>query len=293
MNEQPTPNFPGISAPTTDFLAIRSQLRTPPLFVDVDLTSARAITANSQQLLTISGNFIYCDPKLSSGVATGYFVGLDGKATPITLYPGAAFDVPFTSIVIENTAQPASGLRLIYGTDIAFRPANAAGVSILNAISVIDGGFQKTIAGQAFSAGVSQAASVGNLSHVQLWNPVGSGVNAVLEMTGYTCNAAQQVDLSRYDVALTTNLGNASNKYASTAGAVTPTSQCQLRTQANAALLGIGNPFRHWFDLNAQRVPLEPLPKPIVLTPGTGVLFRGYTANIGLWAIFDFYEQTR
>lgn len=291
MNEQPTPNFPGISQPTTDFLAIRSQLRTPPLFVDVDLTSARAISANSQQLLTISGNFIYCDPKLSSGVATGYFVGLDGKATPITLYPGAAFDVPFTSIVIENTAQPSAGLRLIYGTDIAFRPANAAGVSILNAISVIDAGYQRTTSRVAFQMGINVVAGgAGNCSQCQLYNPAASGVNVVVEQYSFTLGASGVVILARYDTAITVDAGSAINKMID--GTVTD-SKARVRTSNNAAAAyGPYNFMGYWVDAPTRTL-LETPKEPIVITPGTGVEFVVLNANIALYANWHWYEVTR
>ncbi len=288
MNEQPTPNFPGIAQPTTDFYAIRSQLRTPPLYLTLDLTSARAISANTQSLQPISGNFIYCDPALSSGVATGYFVGLDGKATPITLYPGAAFDVPFTSITIENTAQPGAALRLIYGTDIAFRPANAAGVSILNAISVIDAGYQRTVAGQAFAGGVQSAALAANNSHVQLFNPAGSTVNVIVRKYGFTIQSASQVYLNRYDTQLATDNGSAMNKLTGGAASV-----AKLRSQTNVGTLGTGNPLGYWFDVNAQRVVMETLTEPIVLIPGTGIVFVPLTVNVGMWGMFDWYEQAR
>lgn len=288
MNDLPTPSFPGVTPPTTDFGAVRSQLRTQPLYTVVDLASARAFSANSQQVLSIGGNFIYCDPALSTGVATGYFMSLDGKATPITLYPGAAFDVPFTSLTIENTAQPGASLRLIYGTDIAFRPANAAGVSILNAISVIDAGYQRTVAGQAFAGGVQSAAAAANNSHVQLFNPAGSTVNVVVRKYGFTVQGASQVYLNRYDTQLTTDNGSAQNKLAG--GAV---SVAKMRSQTNVGTLGTGNPLGYWFDVNAQRVVMETLTEPIVLIPGTGILFVPLTVNIGMWGMFDWYEQAR
>jgi hypothetical protein len=292
---QPLPeaNFPGATPPGSDFAAIRSRQRTRPLFLTIDLSTARSIAAGTALQLPIAGNSIYVDPASSSGVCTAYLEGEDAKATPLTLFPGASFQIGYTYMQIENTAQPGSVLRLLYGVDIDFRPNNSAGVSILNAINVIDAGYQRTIAGQAFSVGGQQAASVGNLSHVQLHNPVGSGVNAVVRKIGFTIGAAAQVDLSRYDTQLTTDLGAASNKYASTPAVVTPTSQARNRSQANAALLGIGNPLAYWFDINAQRVVMETLTEPIVLTPGTGILFRCYTANIGLWGMFDWYEQAR
>lgn len=283
MNDLPKPNFPGIALPTTDFSAVRSQLRTQPLYTTVDLTTARAKSANSELVLSIGGNFIYCDPALSSGVATGYFMSLDGKATPITLYPGAAFDVPFTSLTIENTAQTGASLRLIYGTDIAFRPANAAGVSILNAISVIDSSKARTQNGQAFIGKTVSGASVGNFSHAQLRNGT-SSYRAVIEQIWVGSSVATDFTIIRYDTALGA-YGFGMNKLVGAAD-----SQCALLAGTNAAALGTGQVAANLYS-PASQMTLVPLREPIILNPGIGIIARPGAANTSVLAAFEWFEE--
>lgn len=133
------PVFPGVSRPSSDFPAVRSELRAWPMYREVDLGSARSLAAGTAEVLPLCGNMIYIDPRANSGYATLHVQDESSIGnTPITALPGQVLKVPFTQIILENDAQPGQVLRIIYGTDLDFDPTNAAGVSVLNAINVND-----------------------------------------------------------------------------------------------------------------------------------------------------------
>lgn len=114
------PHFDGFVPPSVDFDETRKGLRRVPDYFDVDLTSARAISANTQLLLQVAGNSFYVDQNPATvGNATVHFQdSLLGLSTPVYVAAGFACGWPYTQLVIENAAQPGKILRVIYGVDI-------------------------------------------------------------------------------------------------------------------------------------------------------------------------------
>lgn len=129
--------FPTLKVPSSDFQSVRDGLRRLPDYIDVDLSTARS--GSSAAVITFAGNSIYIDQAAASGYAT---LKLQDTArdrpTPFTVYPGFIARVPFTRIIVENVAQPGKVLRIIYGVDVDFVPAAAAGVTLLAPVSVAD-----------------------------------------------------------------------------------------------------------------------------------------------------------
>jgi hypothetical protein len=135
----PSPVFPGILTPSDDFQAVGNDLRTLPFYIDVDLSTARQLSAGTALRLPIAGNSLFIDQKKNSGYGTIYFQddGIAGN-TPITVFAGAGFRVPFRQVMFENVAQPGLTLRLVYGVDIEFVPSSAAGIALLSPVDVND-----------------------------------------------------------------------------------------------------------------------------------------------------------
>lgn len=134
----PSPRFDAMLRPTSDFQAVRDGRSTGPLFIDVDLSSARTVAGGTALELTIAGNFLYVDQRPNSGFASLYLESDDRGITPLSVFAGWKCQVPFTRVFIENTAQPGNTLRLVYGTDLNLDPGNGAGVTINNPITIID-----------------------------------------------------------------------------------------------------------------------------------------------------------
>jgi len=159
------PVFPGVSRPSSDFPSVRSELRAPPMYRDVDLSVARSLLNGTASRLSLVGNVIYVDQKANSGYASLH-VQDDASIgnTPITAFSGFILRAPFTEIIFENVAQPGQVMRLIYGTDLDFVPAIGAGVNVISPVNTV------TLVG----------VDCGYLTYGSATEPVGNNVRTLL-----------------------------------------------------------------------------------------------------------------
>lgn len=209
------PVFEGFGRPSSDFASVRSELRAPPQYFEVDLGTARSLAAGTAARFTRAGNVLYIDQKRDTGFATIH-VQDDARAgnTPITVFAGFISRIPFTELILENDAQPGMVMRIIYGTDLDFVPSLAAGVNVLNAINVND-----TIDPACQFLPVAM--------------PVGIGANQVTPMLLPAANPRGVVLRSLYHAVTAGGGGNiGSNVIAASAAPVTSNT-----AQANAILL--------------------------------------------------------
>ena len=88
-------------------------------------------------------------------------------------------------------------------------------------------------AGRAFGFGDEQNGVAGQKSHVQLFNPAGSGVNALVRLTMVARGTAGVVGLCFHDTALTTDVGAGINLLRGGAAGA-----CHVRKATDAADLG-------------------------------------------------------
>lgn len=142
--------FPGLREPSTPFDEVRDGRRSLPLWLDIDLSSARSITDGSHLIINISGNSFYIDADTSNiGNATIHFqdVSLGSADAPIFVSAGFIANVPFTQIMVENTAQAGKRLRIFYGVDIDFQAGVNTSISAINTTQVRKGfaNSQKTV----------------------------------------------------------------------------------------------------------------------------------------------------
>lgn len=213
----PGVTFGGIALPSSDFQAVRDGRRAPMFYVDVDLSTARSFAAGTQLNLALAANFLYIDQRLNSGVAAIHFQDQNQGATPVTMFPGALWKIPFTQLGLENTAQAGQTIRLIYGVDVDALPISAAGVTVLNALNIND---QVNSVCQTVISGISPA--------------VGTNVTTLLAIASNT-NGARVRSWYLLSIAGVGGLHNG----LITASAVAPVSQ---NSQANCVILGfIGN----------------------------------------------------
>lgn len=131
---------PLLNKPTSDFNAIRDGRNSLPLYIDVDLTNARSIAANSALVLNIAGNSFFTDADTANGGnATVHFqdTALGNTSAPFFVSPGFIANVGFTQLLIENAAQAGKRIRIFYGVDIDFQAGVNASISITGSMSVI------------------------------------------------------------------------------------------------------------------------------------------------------------
>lgn len=124
-----------LKKPKTDFAAVRDGRNSLPLWMDIDLTSARSISAGNALSINIAGNSFYIDQDTANvGNSTVHFqdTNLGNSSAPLFVSAGFIANVPFTQILIENTAQPAKRLRIFYGVDIDFQAGVNALLNVIN-----------------------------------------------------------------------------------------------------------------------------------------------------------------
>lgn len=127
-----------LKKPTTDFAAVRDGRNSLPLWMDIDLTNARGIAAGSALSINIAGNSFYVDQDTTNvGNATVHFqdTNLGASSAPLFVSAGFIANVPFTQILIENTAQAGKRLRIFYGVDIDFQAGVNASITISGTIT--------------------------------------------------------------------------------------------------------------------------------------------------------------
>lgn len=133
---------PLLNKPSSDFNAIRDGRNSLPLYIDVDLTNARSIAANSALVLNIAGNSFFTDADTANGGnATVHFqdTALGNTSAPFFVSPGFIANVGFTQLLIENTAQAGKRLRIFYGVDIDFQAGVNSAIAISGTVSVSSG----------------------------------------------------------------------------------------------------------------------------------------------------------
>lgn len=121
-------------APSTNFSAVRDGRNSQVFYVDIALDTARSSAAGTGLVLPISGNAFYCDANPSDGNAYVHFQDTNFDRGPVPLYvsPGVIFNIPFTQVLIENSAQPGKKIRIAYGIDVDFQPGSVAQIAVTN-----------------------------------------------------------------------------------------------------------------------------------------------------------------
>lgn len=168
----PSPQFPGVTAPSTDFGAVLNGQRSMLRVAVIDLSTAR--TALTQ--FKITGNAFYVDQAADVGQATCVFEGVQDQTPPpivaaLAIGPGFVARVPFANIAITNTAQPGKVLRIAYGVDVDFTPAISNNLTI-NAIPApaSPGAFYKSATALALNTPEQVFSAAQNINGAQIWN---------------------------------------------------------------------------------------------------------------------------
>lgn len=180
----PSDPFPRTSPPGADLEAVRAGIRNIVETTAVDLSVAHSIAAGNAVVLPIQGTAFMIDKGANVGTATLHIQ--DQTSSPvnsINVFPGDAYELPFTFVVVENTAQAAGTvLRIHYGTGISFKPSLAGtltisgNVAITQTLAGVPQGVDQDVSnGKAYSFTQSTGVTAGHDAVNMIKNPVGSG----------------------------------------------------------------------------------------------------------------------
>lgn len=244
------------------------------------------IAANTTRQLDAPGSYFYFYTGSAGGADSTITLRGLSSGLRIVLKPGQAFRLPVgqneTSWVITNYANAAT----IVGT-VVVGDGDITDNRVTGSVEVIDGGKNRTMASMSFSGYCGSGASAGNFSHAQLWNPVGSGKNAVVEQIVATLNVTAGLFVKFYNTALTTQTQDPSSK--KSGGSAT---SMQQRAQQNATILAGGFLNLAAFTLAGSTPITYKLAEPIVITPGYGLILVPSTQNVGVDANFEYFEES-
>lgn len=198
----------------------------------------------------------------------------------ISLKPGQGFKFSQQVkrwVVFNRGTVPLTGYLLIGSGDFFDQ-------RITGTVDVIDGGKARTLGGQAFVGSGFIAGAAAAYGHVQLWNPVGSGKNIIVEAISLSAAAALGVSVRSHTSAIGALQTAGVNKMVGGAAGVG-----EVRTVTAAAMAGTselygtnvaaGNPFPWKFV------------EPVVLRPGYALMAVGAAQNASLTATYEWYEE--
>lgn len=189
------------------------------------------------------------------------------------------FSRPGRYEVVQVTSPQAQTVRIFIGSGDAGTRKTSGDVS------VIDGGKSRTLAEIAFAGYGYVGAVAANLGNVQLWNPLDSGKNIVVETVRVFSATATLLYVGFNDAQLLTFDKKAKSK--KTGG---PESVADIRYEASAAsIVGSGILYADMGPINQTRI-ITP-EEPMIILPGYGLNVRTTAVNQDLAVNFEFYED--
>jgi len=233
------------------------------------------IPANGSFTLLVEGSYYRI---LSSSGALE--VKRDGGSGVGPIYAGQGErDEEFKRItLVDKTGAINSGYIIISdGTFVDDR--------ITGEVSVIDGGKARTLSNAAFAGTSGAAAVAANIPSVGLWNPAGSGKNAIIETILLSSTTTQVVRWGSATVAI----GTIFTGYpAKKVGGTQAVSQI---TSGNLAGFPTGWQYYGNINLLANTPLMWAFKEPIVVPPGFAFGAQGGTLNTDMQVNLEFFEE--
>ncbi|CAE6821875.1 hypothetical protein [Paraburkholderia nemoris] len=247
--------------------------------VDITVTSAGSFPVH------IPGRYIKYLSGSNGGGDTSLIVTPGAKGgNKIVLQVGQAYRVSDSapqpdSWTLQNSAGGATILGKVVIGDGRIDDNTFSGI-----VQTVDGGKVRTLAGSAMIGVGASAQLAAQYSRVQLWNPAGSGVRAVVEGVLGNTPAAQIIQWSFNTTQLTTLCQAGQAKKAGGANGA-----LGIYTDTSASLPPAVNLFNT--ALPSSSTFPEKLNEPIILPPGYGLVAWSNAVNSPFAATFEWYEE--
>jgi hypothetical protein len=229
---------------------------------------------NESQTMEIAGRFF----KYKSG--TGVIRVRTTGGGYVDLLPGqGVWNVEFSSLTVTDRSGSANAGVLVAGA-FDFRDDR-----IVGQVEVINGERARTMADKAFVAYINVAPATGYAPYVQLWNPVNSGKNLIVERL-YLCSATTQSIRIGVTAQLPIVVGAPQNKRIGSAAVSVAEARVAI-TNAPAIGTAIYNMYT-----TAGIPQMIQMSEPIVIPPGNGLTVAAPMINTDLPTNFEYYEET-
>lgn len=242
------------------------------------------IAANTTRQLDAPGSYFYYYAGSAGGADSTITLRGLSSGLRLILKPGQAFRLPQgqkeTAWVITNYANTATiiGSVLVGDGDVTDN-------RITGSVEVVDGGKNRSNAGQAFFASTATTSVAAQNPIIQLWNTAGSGKNLIVESTIFTTATSQIVQIGWANTTIAGSSTATSKKTGS------GSSTAQLKNGNNAGALA-GYSLNFTFGVQANTPTNIKFSEPFIVTPGYGIILFGESVNTDIRGGFEFFEES-
>ncbi|OFJ47583.1 hypothetical protein BA896_023275 [Janthinobacterium lividum] len=202
------------------------------------------------------------------------------KGGYVDLMPGqGVWSLDYDSLTVQDRSGANNAGVLIAG-DFDFHDDRIAGT-----VDVVDGGKNRTIAGQEFSMAQNSGAIPGQCASLQLWN-AGTTKNIIISQIIFTSSVAG-VQRIGWNTALIASAG-AAGVSKKAGGSVS------IGVSAGVGLVALPVGFSYLGQVNtAAGIPYTyKLTTPVIIPPGFGMVVQGAQVNTDLNCIFEYGEDS-
>jgi hypothetical protein len=236
-----------------------------------------------------AGNFLRYQSGSAGGDDSGIILRPEGGGSAIELTPGEWVTLPRVANAFHIAARKSG---VVVNGKLIIGEGTSGTASVAGTVEVIDGGRARTLAGQAFSAAISNVANASQWANVQLWNPLTSQKTLVVKRILCRGDAA---GVSQYRAVFTTSqqtgllTANCSNKNPLS----TVVTSAQTRTWSLAPP-GVNNGVTGVFwaaTIQIGQSLQAEFNEPLIVPPGWGLNVQNDLAAGFCGATFDFIEQ--
>lgn len=238
------------------------------------------------------GSYVYFYGGSAGGADATIGVKMDAIGERVLLMPGQAFRMEPGKqaqrwIISNHAGQATIAGRLVIGS------GKIDDNRVTGSVEVIDGGKNRTLAGQSFFASGNVAANAGTNSGILIFNPAGSIKNLLLKAGSVSMGAA-----SSYGLAWCTTFAGAVDETATGIvpkkwGAMSVAKLYAFKTTSAAGLAAGGFSSMDTGTLSNNTQSRFLFQEPVVLEPGYGALLFGGVVNVSLVGTFEFTEDAR
>lgn len=250
------------------------------------------VAVNKIQPVGIPGRYVYYLSGSAGGLDQTITIRSGNTGSMTLLKPGQSFrladaDKSVDTFYIGNYANAATIIGTLLIGDGDFQDNRVSG-----SVEVIDGGKNRSLAGNVFMVGAAVGAAIGNCAAVQLWNPVGSGKNLIVEKVSVSINGGTNAiaDFGKTTAALpNAGFGIVNKNFGSAAASVASAKQ----QNAVAALPMAGGQIMYSVFLTAGYSAILPLNEPIIVSPGSGLCSQCEDTAVShtLTGSFEWFEE--
>jgi hypothetical protein len=243
------------------------------------------VPANAPFVVHAAGRYIKYVAGSNGGGDPGLMLtpGMQG-GTKVLLQPGQAYRIDDAASVPDSwtVANYAGGATIVGKVVIGNGKIDDS--TVQGVVQVVDGGKTRTIANAAFSSANSAGATPAVWGTTELYNPVGSGVRAVISKIYIGSSTAQPMAIGLTP----TDLGANGFPTPKLAGGANGKVKAYQGTQGT---LPAGFKYAFSMQLQAAQTQVITPTEPLVLPPGYGLAVQNVAVNADLNTTIEFYEE--